>query len=256
MPRFDKLKFTANGLALQANAQAGSQITFFKIKLGKGNTSGDLSGLTDLVNPVIEANIITGTLQDNVYTVQANATNEGLTDGFYWTELGLFAKDNDGNEVLYGYTSTTDETDYIPSTEESSYRKRVKIAIVVGNATNITFVKSDDTYVDVQTFNEEIEAIGIVLDEINKSLDSFATTQDLDSVKSDLEKQIEEAKTSISELSEKVTQHISNNDSTIKTMSDEIAELRRTIEAIPSITSGTSEPSGGEDGDVYVMYEE
>lgn len=256
MPSFDKLKFTANGLALQANAQAGGKITFSKIKLGKGNASGDISSLADLVNPSIEANIIAGTLQDNVYTVQANATNDGLSEGFYWTELGLFATDNDGNEVLYVYTSTADETDYIPSENESSYMKRVKIAIAVGNATEITFVKSDETYIDAITFNEQIDSINNSLSELNKELESFAKTYDLDSVKNDLDKQITEAKDAVTELSEKVMQYISNTDNTIRTMNSNIEELRRMIEAIPAITSGTSEPSGGEDGDVYVMYEE
>lgn len=35
-----------------------------------------------------------------------------------------------------------------------------------------------------------------------------------------------------------------------------IAELKSMIDAMPKITSGTSEPAGGEDGDIYVMHEE
>ena len=34
-----------------------------------------------------------------------------------------------------------------------------------------------------------------------------------------------------------------------------IEELKVTLANIPTITSGTTEPSGGKDGDVYIMYE-
>ena len=304
MPSFDTLKLTANGLALQANAQAGSQLMFSKIKLGKGTSLGKVSDLTDLVYPVIEAGIITGTLAENTYTVQANATNDGLTDGFYWTEIGLFAYDNNGNEVLYAYSSTTDETDYIPSESESSYLKRVKVAIVVGNATELEFVKSVDTYVDVLTFNETIAGIKTSLSDINKLIDSCATTKELDAVKSEIEKQIEDATKSISDLEKSVAEEIksikenyatsqsvtqmesdlgnritelsnelesfkstqnqniinisnrfSNLDTVLNTMQENINTISDKVNAIPSITSGTANPSGGKDGDVYIQHE-
>lgn len=34
-----------------------------------------------------------------------------------------------------------------------------------------------------------------------------------------------------------------------------IAELKKMIDEMPKITSGTSEPTGGDDGDVYIMHE-
>ena len=34
-----------------------------------------------------------------------------------------------------------------------------------------------------------------------------------------------------------------------------IAELKRLIDEMPKITSGTAAPTGGEDGDVYIMHE-
>lgn len=314
MPSFDKLKFTSNGLNLQAGAQAGNELVFSKIKLGKGNTSGDVNSMTDLVKPVLEANIITGTLANNSYTVQANITNNGLGEGFYWTEIGLYAKDGKGNDVLYAYSSTTEGTDYIPAMSESAYMKRVKIAIVVANATNITFVKDGETYIDTLTFNEQIDSIKASLSDINSRLEDCATTDDLDKVRQDLTeeigevsktlenlekevgeqlasirdnyatttsvnekeetlgRQISEVSTAVTDLSTETKESVKtiNNDiSNIKsgigsnsiaeigdgTVKGAIAELYRLINAIPAITSGTSEPSGGEDGDVYILYE-
>lgn len=266
MPSFDKLKFTTNGLAMQASAQAGNQLTFSKIKIGKGNTAGDVSSLSNLITPVLEANIITGSLANNVYTVQANITNAGLSDGFYWKEIGLFAIDNEDNEVLYSYSCTNEETDYIPSASESSYMKRVKIAIVVGEATNIQIVTTDDTYIDAITFNEKVEEIKETLSDINFQLNSFATSDELDLNINEINSQLLEVDIALTELSNQVSERLdqinvlhgttSIADIGDGTVTGAIAELYRLISEIPAITSGTAEPSGGEDGDVYVMYEE
>ena len=35
-----------------------------------------------------------------------------------------------------------------------------------------------------------------------------------------------------------------------------IAELHRLISAVPTITSGTNEPTGGEDNDIHIMFDE
>lgn len=40
------------------------------------------------------------------------------------------------------------------------------------------------------------------------------------------------------------------------TLTGAIAKLFEMVSAIPKITSGIAEPTGGSDGDVYVMYEE
>ena len=39
-------------------------------------------------------------------------------------------------------------------------------------------------------------------------------------------------------------------------ISGAIAELYRLITAMPTITSGSNEPTGGEDGDIHIMFEE
>ena len=40
------------------------------------------------------------------------------------------------------------------------------------------------------------------------------------------------------------------------TLTGAIAELSRLISAMPTITSGTNEPTGGEDNDIHIMFEE
>lgn len=40
------------------------------------------------------------------------------------------------------------------------------------------------------------------------------------------------------------------------TLTGAIVELKRLIDAMPTITSGTNEPTGGEDNDIHIMFEE
>ena len=40
------------------------------------------------------------------------------------------------------------------------------------------------------------------------------------------------------------------------TLTGAIAELKRLIDEIPTITSGSNEPTGGEDNDIHIMFEE
>lgn len=40
------------------------------------------------------------------------------------------------------------------------------------------------------------------------------------------------------------------------TLTGAIAELKRSIDAMPTITSGSNEPTGGEDNDIHIMFEE
>ena len=266
MPSFEKMKFTASGLVLQGKAQAGNTLKFSKIKLGKGKLSGNLSDLRDLMIPMVTANIIEGHLQNTMYTVKANATNDGITEGFYWTEIGLFAVDENGNDVLYAYASTDEETDYIPARSESSYMKRVKIAVVVGDASDVQIVTTDDTYIDAITFNEHITRINGKLSEINTQLQDTILREEFGSVVDDVTSNIMELGIEVDNLSQLLEERINSINNTIGTTSiagigngsikGAIAELYRMISEIPAITSGTAEPSGGEDGDVYVMYEE
>lgn len=48
---------------------------------------------------------------------------------------------------------------------------------------------------------------------------------------------------------------IENYQKTINTLTAKVEELETKLGEMPTITSGTTEPSGGEDGDIYIMHE-
>lgn len=71
-------------------------------------------------------------------------------------------------------------------------------------------------------------------------------------------KTIAELSNTVKLLSNTVTEYKNNvteYQNTTNTLSNDVTALKNTVEKLPTITSGTSEPSGGEDGDIYIMYE-
>lgn len=260
MANFGQLQLTNKGLAEQLKAQAGTQLKFSKIKMGSGTFTGNPKTLTDLVKTELSANIVKGTLSDTAYTVQAQFTNSGVTTGFYWRELGLFGVDASGNEYLYGYANCGNQADYIPPVSSSIYTKHVSIAVSVGGATNITIENPVQTYLDMVTFNQYQSEINTQISNIQSTIDSMASTSDLDSVKNDLETSLTSLQTALSALEnsiESINGKIGSSSIPIGggTIAGAINELYNLIQAIPSITSGTANPSGGESGDVYIKYD-
>lgn len=344
MANFGKLELTNVGINEQARAQAGNTLTFSIIKMGSGNHTGDVATMTDLVQPKLTASVVAISLVDRTCTVEAHFTNAGLTEGFYWREIGLYVKDSNGKDVLYAYAYATN-ADYVPATESDIYTKRVRIAVAVGSATNITFTLNPQTYIDQVTYEEgmakkvdkekgkglstedfttdekeklrgidanannyslpvanantlggvkpstsvsvstdgtatvpdnshkhsianitgleeKLKTIDDAFASINNSIAKLASTAELESVRSDIVNQLEQAtnslQASITNLTNTYNAKVgTSNISSIGngTLTGAIATLYNMLTALPAITSGTSEPSGGKNGDVYIMHE-
>lgn len=136
-----KANITNAGLLLLTNAQGGNDtITFTRMAIGDGKIGNSpVETLTTLVSqkaemPITQKKIVkTGT-----YQIGAYFSNKDITTGFYWRETGVFAKGNDGKEILYCYTNIGDATDYISVAADKRIEKYIYQSLSVGNATNIT----------------------------------------------------------------------------------------------------------------------
>ena len=301
MPNFGKLSLTNLGVNALVKAQAGNTLVFTKIKMGSGMYDGDISTLTDLVEPQLSAEIVNGTMLNNAYTVEAHFTNEELEAGFYWRELGLYVKDNNGNDILFGYANAGTSADYIPATQSEIYTKHIRVSVAVDDAQSITILNSKSTYVDIVTFTEEMDkkvdkeegkglstndysdeekdklaqlvlrveelskSINSSFEQVNKKFDSYATNQDFEEFRIELVNAIgtefNKLGDAVDELKNeiKIINQVAGNKNISAigdgTVTGAIVKLYEMITSIPSITSGTTEPTGGKDGDVYIMYE-
>ncbi|WP_202972466.1 phage tail protein [Clostridium thermosuccinogenes] len=138
---FGLIAFTNRGRALQAKAQAGTQLNFTRIAVGDGQLSGQ--AIADLTALVHEVKSITlnkfKTMTDGKVVIGGVLSNQDIAAGFYWRELGLFAQDPDLGEILYCYGNAGDLAEYIPSPGGSEIiEKQVDIVTIVGNASSVT----------------------------------------------------------------------------------------------------------------------
>ena len=79
---------------------------------------------------------------DGTVTIKAQQKNEGLTQGFFTREYGIFAEDSEtGNEVLYSYLNNGDQAGYIPAGNGSQVVDTTAIFVcVVDQCEQITAV--------------------------------------------------------------------------------------------------------------------
>lgn len=143
MSAFGGLILTNRGRALQAKAQAGVQLKFTSIRVGDGQVGGQaISELTDLIHTVKTLDITKlKTLSGGKAVVGGTLSNSGLTTGFYWREIGVFAEDPDLGEILYCYGNAGDQAEYIPADGGADLiEKSIDVVILVSNASNISAV--------------------------------------------------------------------------------------------------------------------
>jgi len=143
MSAFVAHDLTINGLRMIADAASGKLIEYTRIALGDGymHQAQTPQTMTGLVNEVL-------TLQpskiksngDGTVTVSAYFTNTALLVGFFYREIGLFAKHPDtGEEQLYCYGNAADFAEWIPpSGSSTTVEKIVDIVTVIGTAVAVT----------------------------------------------------------------------------------------------------------------------
>lgn len=110
---------TYNGDALMVKVLASDatlKFTKFKIGNGKQQAEASLKDLTDLINPLMEVSIKSiERNQNNVVLNSNNYFNSDITEDIYWNELGVYAEDTDGGELLFAVLNYPDLIEYIPA---------------------------------------------------------------------------------------------------------------------------------------------
>lgn len=147
---YNRNSVTKKGYNLLAESIATKKpITFTKVVVGDGDDTGlDINTMTRVVSPKMELPIGNGEKGgDGEYVIQAVLSNKTLEHSFFPKEVGLFAKCGDGEEVLYSYSNGGNNVGLMPDKNTPINAEIYNIRTKIGNATNITFVTSDDTYV-------------------------------------------------------------------------------------------------------------
>lgn len=168
MPNWSGSMLTTKGQSLQAKVDAGeTKLILTKMKVGTGvlPEGQSVANLTDLIAPLKNVGISAISAVDNITTVTGVMTNIGLTTGFYARELGLFATDTNGTEILYSIIFDS-APDYFPPeggavtvSEEFAYH------IIVSNAANVSAVINQNGLVTaaiLDAHNKDLQAHGLM----------------------------------------------------------------------------------------------
>ena len=118
MAKYKSIVVTNGGLDLVAAAHNGDTIEFTSIKTGAGVYDGtEVLAEATALKDVKQTLGISGLVKDdNVIKVNTTLRNDGLDAGYSLSELGLYAKDSSGNEILYAIVvAEPGREDYIPA---------------------------------------------------------------------------------------------------------------------------------------------
>lgn len=149
MPQFSKMQMTADGVQIQAQVQAGAQLVFTRVMLGNGAPPPEgQTEATELINPIYQMMIfgqrVTG---KNQATLTIGTTNETLTEGILYTEIGLYARNPEtGDEQLYGISRSDQYPGWIPPA--SAHRQELVY--------DINFAVSNDAVIVIEDTNSRI----------------------------------------------------------------------------------------------------
>jgi hypothetical protein len=161
MAKYTGMILTNNGKELLARAIIAQElITFTKAEIGNGDLLPEElpEELTGLKGSFKVLNITSTTvLEDGAFRVRVAFDNAGIVSDTYLKEIGVFARGEDGIEVLYSYCSATDP-DLIPG-EESGVIERVEDLITyISNATTINaIIDQSNVYATIKDLTDGLD---------------------------------------------------------------------------------------------------
>lgn len=155
---FPTILLTREGVRGILKALKGDEIEFSKIKLGDGVAPADIRKMTDIVSPKYTCGITGITIDDGFATLDFSFDNAHVSQGFFARELGVYMTDENGNDVLYGYTNAGNECGYVkPFNQETYVHTNFHVTVAIGDAENVTAVIAPDIgYVSDAEFNEHL----------------------------------------------------------------------------------------------------
>lgn len=164
MNGFGTLKFTKKGLELKTKSEFNKELQLVKFKIGDGALNGkDIKELEDLVSTKID-NIYINSKKvktPNQIEIRAYIDNTTLEEGFFWREIGLYAKDIEtGEDILYMYGNAEEFTNYIPNKEVLDERF-IKLLINVSDDINVTIENQPNILATL----EDLEELKKILDQ-------------------------------------------------------------------------------------------
>lgn len=218
MAKYKSIVITNTGLSLVAAAHSGDTINFTAIKTGNGIYDGTevLEDMTDLKSVQQTFGISGLTREATVVKVRSVLSNEGLTNGYYMTEIGVYAIDpNTSNEILYAFIIAEDDmSDYFSPYEDSPQNITLEVYIeAAGLVEGVTFTAS------------------IVPG-------TYATAQDLEDYRVEIMGELEETNANMEKVEKNFEEHIGNKDNPHNITKETVG-----LEKVPNVSTNDQTPT-------------
>ncbi|WP_102274106.1 phage tail-collar fiber domain-containing protein [Cytobacillus massiliigabonensis] len=175
MAEYTGMVLTKKGKILQAKAESGVRLNFTKVAIGDGtHGSQNIEEIEVLQNPIKDLWITGINVEFDRCKVSSAITNEGLNQGFYLREMGLYAYDPDEGEILFA-VALAKEADYLPAVGgTTAINSEFEITIFVANASNITANISNVGYVSREEFDELVLRFNVTSEKTDKNTEDIS----------------------------------------------------------------------------------
>lgn len=142
MAQFPGLSLTVQGNKMILKSSTGKtedRLIITKAVIGDGQLTASIDGLTEIVSKKLEIGLSqVKEVANGQMQLQFNFDNRQVEIGFFWREVGLYAKNGDsGEEKLIGYSNAKGLTSYIPDKTNIIPMQRLVIALGVGDNPNV-----------------------------------------------------------------------------------------------------------------------
>lgn len=153
-----KFVLTEQGIELQAKVEAGLQLVIQRMAASSG-MSENPQKLTVIDPECQELQIDSITANGDRVVITAALSNMGVAESYIVHQIGVYALDENGEELLFivGQDATGDEIK--AGTEEENVIE-YNIALKVSNAEQVAFNRNLDDYVRKRQFYEHVEDYG------------------------------------------------------------------------------------------------
>lgn len=158
MAEWSNATMTDVGADLQAKVNAGkTKLIFTKIKVGSGVNATNPLALTDVISSKWETTNFVVKQEGKIVSVDTFITNNGITEAFRMSEIGLFAQDPDKGEILYAYL-TDPEPDRMPAEGGSVVvSQELTIGMVFSNTGNVSLTVNMGALVTHEQLTEAVK---------------------------------------------------------------------------------------------------
>ena len=139
---FLPLQLTNIGRDMLTQGRAGHVLTFTKVAIGEGTATGTaVDSLTALKSHKLYLPITKNeTVHAGQMRLQFRVNNKVVTTGFYFREIGLYAKVDNGTEQLYAYTTCGDKARMLYDNTYPIQERVINIDTVTDNAVNVKVI--------------------------------------------------------------------------------------------------------------------